>query len=66
MWINGVNAQGNYRVQTWGTWGWLTPAGLRAVDPGAFVVASLRWFNASGVAPNGFDLAQLQADLASL
>ena len=60
VWWNGVNTQGYYKLQTWGTYGWITPAGVAVCDPSCFVVFSLRWFNA-GVAPNGMTYDQLAA-----
>jgi hypothetical protein len=57
--FNGVDATGRYKLQTWGTWGWITPAGVADCDPSAFAVASLRWFNAQGYAPNGLHYTQL-------
>jgi WD40 repeat protein len=62
VWWNGVNTQGQYHLQTWGTYGWITPAGVKDCDPGGFVVFSTRWFNAQGIAPNG----KSYSDLASL
>ena len=59
VWWNGVDARGYYKVQTWGTWCWLTPAGVGVCDPSAFVVFSPRWFNAQGIAPNGMSYDQL-------
>lgn len=61
IWWNGVDAQGRYKLQTWGTYGWITPAGVAVCDPTAFIVFSLRWFNAAGVAPNGMTYDQLAA-----
>jgi WD40 repeat protein len=61
VWWNGVNTQGNYHLQTWGTYGWITPAGVADCDPGGFVVFSLRWFDSHGNAPNGFTYNQLAA-----
>lgn len=58
---NGCQANGVYKLQTWGTYGYITPAGVKACDPTAFVVFSLRWFNAQGVAPNGLTYDQLAA-----
>ena len=57
--FNGVDSHGHYKLQTWGTYGWITPAGVAACDPSAFVVASLRWFNSAGYAPNGLHYTQL-------
>jgi hypothetical protein len=61
VWWNGVNAQGQYHLQTWGTYGWITPAGVADCDPGGFVVFSLRWFDKNGKAPNGYTYDQLAA-----
>ncbi len=61
VWWNGVNSQGNYHLETWGTYGWITPAGVKDCDPGGFVVFSRRWFNSSGQAPNGYSYNQLAA-----
>lgn len=43
--INGVDDLGRMRVQTWGSWAWLTPAGLASADPDTFTVFSPRWFD---------------------
>jgi hypothetical protein len=59
--INGVDAQGNYHLLTWGGYRKLTPAGLKVCDPSGFVVFSLRWFNSQGYAPNGLHYTQLAA-----
>ena len=59
VWWNGVDGNGNYKLQTWGEHGWITPAGVRVCDPSCFVVFSMRWFNAQGIAPNGLTYTQL-------
>jgi hypothetical protein len=64
IWLNGVDDDGNYELQTWGSWGWLTPDAVAVpeLSLGAFTVFSPRWFNSAGVAPNGRtydELAQL-------
>ncbi len=59
IWWNGVLANGNYVLQTWGTHGIITPAGVALCDPSAFVVFSVRWFNVAGYAPNGKHIAEL-------
>ncbi len=52
--LNGVDAKGRFRVQTWGSWAWLTPLGLASCDPDAFTVFSPRWFHPkSGIDPTG-------------
>ena len=61
VWWNGVATNGNYKLQTWGTYGWITPSGVRVCDPSCFVVFSKRWFNSQGVAPNGMTFDQLAA-----
>lgn len=61
IWWNGVDQGGKYKFQSWGTYGWITPAGVQVCDPSAFVVFSLRWFNAQGIAPNGMTYDQLAA-----
>jgi hypothetical protein len=61
VWWNGVNTSGYYKLQTWGTYGWITPAGVALCDPSCFVVFSKRWFNTENVAPNGFTFDQLAA-----
>jgi hypothetical protein len=61
VWWNGVNTNGNYRMQTWGTYGWITPSGVAVCDPSCFVVFSPRWFDDDGVAPNGLSYFQLAA-----
>jgi hypothetical protein len=53
IWWNGIDVNGHYKFQSWGTYGWITPAGVADCDPSGFVVFSLRWFNQQGVAPNG-------------
>lgn len=61
--INGVDQFGRFRVQTWGSWAWLTPAGLASADPDTFTVFSPRWFNpATGMDPTGATYRQ-KADL---
>jgi len=59
VWWNGVDAKGNYHMETWGTFGWITPAGVADCDPAGFVVFSSRWFNSQGLAPNGMSYSQL-------
>jgi hypothetical protein len=61
VWWNGVNTSGNYHAETWGSYAWITPAGAKDCDPGGFVVFSSRWFNSSGMAPNGYSYGQLAA-----
>lgn len=66
VWINGVDTNGNKKIQTWGSSVWMTPEGLKSCDPSAFVVWSNNWFNAEGKAPNGHthdDLAALWVQL---
>ena len=66
VWLNGVNSRG-YTLQTWGLAPpvTITPAGIAVCDPECDVVASLDWFNAQGVAPNGYTYEQLGAEWVS-
>lgn len=57
--FNGVDTRGYYKLQTWGTYVWLTPAGLNVCEPGAWVAFSARWFNSAGYAPNGQHIVDL-------
>jgi hypothetical protein len=60
IWLNGVDASGKYKLQTWGAHGWITAAGVKVCDPSAFVVFSARWFDpVTGIAPNGYSYDQL-------
>ncbi len=60
VWWNGVDTNGRYKLQTWGSWAWITPAGVAACDPSAFVVFSPNWFDPkTGLAPNGLHITQL-------
>jgi len=61
VWINGVDVNGNYKVQTWGIHGWMTPAGVKDCNPSAFAVFSNRWFEPGGLAPNGHTFNELAA-----
>ncbi len=57
--MNGVDAAGRYKTQTWGSYAITTPAGVEEVDPSAFIVFSNRWFNNQGYAPNGKHYTEL-------
>jgi hypothetical protein len=61
VWFDAVDVNGYYRLQTWGSYAWITPAGVAECDPGCFVVFSRRWFNTAGVAPNGLTFSRLAA-----
>ena len=62
VWWNGVDTNGRYKLQTWGSWVWITPAGVAACDPSAIVVFSPNWFDPkTGYAPNGLHITQLAA-----
>lgn len=56
----------NYTVVTWGSLVTLTQAGLAEYCDEAYALISSDWITRNGTAPSGFDLAQLQADLAEL
>jgi hypothetical protein len=54
VFINGVDPQGRYRLQTWGGWVWLTQAGLNLCQPATFAVFGPRQFNpTTGLTPDG-------------
>jgi hypothetical protein len=59
--IVGVDPGGRYRVETWGSWCWLTPYGVAACDPAAFTVFSPRRFNSRGIDPTGANYTQKAA-----
>lgn len=61
MVLNGKDADGTYRLQTWGFNPpiKLTQAGLEAADPELIVAFSLDWFNPKGYAPNGLHYTTL-------
>jgi hypothetical protein len=58
MHLSGYTAAA-YQDETWGLRINVTPAGLKASDPEVTVQFSLEWFNAHGVAPNGYTYDQL-------
>jgi len=66
VWLNGATAVG-YTLQTWGLSPpvTITPAGVAVCDPEVDVVASLDWFNAAGIAPNGYSYDQLASEWVS-
>lgn len=57
--MNGYDGDGRYKTQTWGSYVWITPAGVGVCDASAFVVASKRWFDPAGYAPNGHHYDEL-------
>lgn len=64
--FNGVRANGDYALRTWGQFTWITQRGIAQCDPTAFVAFSMRWFNKDGYAPNGLhyvDLSKLWVSL---
>lgn len=56
---NGYDNRGYYKLQTWGTFVWITPAGVKQCDPSGWVVFSTKWFDAKGYAPNKMHITQL-------
>jgi hypothetical protein len=65
-WLNGVDTRGFYRLETWGDFCWVTPAGIAASNPAAFALVSLRWFDSSGVAPNGMSYQDISDFLVGI
>lgn len=57
--LGGCDSRGYYKLLTWGSYVWLTPAGLKVCDPGAWVAFTPRWFNSAGYAPNGTHIVDL-------
>jgi hypothetical protein len=53
-------------VITWGSKLIMTPRFRRTYSDEAYAVLSQEWIEKNGQAVSGFNLAQLQADLASL
>lgn len=49
----------DYELLTWGTYGYITPAGIAACDAAATIMFSLRMFNPAGYASNGMHISQL-------
>jgi|HubBroStandDraft_2_1064218.scaffolds.fasta_scaffold00771_6 hypothetical protein len=59
---NGVDAGGRYKLQTWGSYVWITPAGVKVCDPSGWVAFSTKWFDPkTGLAPNGLHITALAA-----
>jgi hypothetical protein len=56
----------NFNAITWGTVYNMTPDFLASYCDEAYALLSPAWIAANGLAPSGFDMAQLQADLAAL
>ncbi len=48
-----VNANGFYRLWTWGGWAWVSPAFIKSVDPAGWVTFSARQFNSQGYDAKG-------------
>ena len=57
--LGGVDKDGKYKLLTWGTYMWITPAGVRVCDPGAWAAFSVRWFDSHGYAPNKMHITEL-------
>jgi hypothetical protein len=55
---DGTNVNGFYRIITWGSWCWASPAFIKSVDPSCFVVFSSRQFNSSGLDCKGRHVSQ--------
>ena len=51
--VDGVNLNGFYRLWTWGTWCWVSPAFVASVEPQSFVTFSALQFNAQGYDSHG-------------
>jgi hypothetical protein len=51
--LTDIQANGFYRLFTWGAWVWASPTFIASVDPACFVVFSPRQFNAAGYDAHG-------------
>jgi hypothetical protein len=51
--LSDVDVNGNYRIWTWGTWCWGSPAFIGSVDPSCFVTFSALQFNKEGFDSHG-------------
>ncbi len=45
----GYDSEGKYKLYTWGTYVWITPAGVRVSSPTAWVAFSVKSFNEKGL-----------------
>lgn len=56
---NGVDKDGKYKLQTWGSYVWITVHGVTVCDPAGWVAFTPKWFNTAGYAPNGIHIVDL-------
>lgn len=56
---NGVDKDGKYKLQTWGSYVWITVHGVAVCDPAGWVAFTPKWFNTAGYAPNGIHIVDL-------
>lgn len=60
--LNGVDMQGRYKTQTWGSIRWMTQAGVNSCNADAWVLFTTRAFSKStGRAPNGLHISTAAA-----
>jgi hypothetical protein len=59
IWNGCRDGDGAYCLQTWGSYVWVTPAGVKDAQFQGWVAFSPRWFNAQGYAPNGEHIVDL-------
>jgi hypothetical protein len=65
--ITGVNGDGFYRLWTWGTWCWVSPAFVASVDPDCFVTFSaLQFAKATGYDSHGRHVSDQAAKWVAL
>lgn len=55
----GVDSKGYYKLITWGTYVWISPAAIKVCNPDGFAVMSTRLFNAKGYAPTGRHISDI-------
>jgi len=59
--LTDIDLSGLYRLFTWGSWVWVSPAFVASVDPACFVVFSRRQFNQQGYDAHGRHVSAVAA-----
>lgn len=63
---DGTNVNGFYRLYSWGTWCWVSPAFVASIDPQTFVTFSALQFNAQGFDSHGRHVSEQAAKWVAL
>lgn len=61
----GVDSKGYFKLITWGTYVWISPAAIKVCNPDGFVVSSVRWFDPKGYAPTGKHITEVSKILVA-